>query len=161
MPGFRFNADEIFTMAEQIERNGARFYRRAAENFPAVREQLILLAEMEDQHLATFEQMHTNYDERDIKENMFDPEGQAAAYLSAMADDHVVDVKKDPTEALRGKATLEEILQVAIGLEKDSIIFYVGMKDFVPAELGKDEVERIIREEMQHIALIKNVLKMN
>jgi rubrerythrin len=26
-----FNADEILEMAEQIERNGARFYRRAAE----------------------------------------------------------------------------------------------------------------------------------
>ncbi len=27
----RFNADEIFEIAEQIERNGAAFYRRAAE----------------------------------------------------------------------------------------------------------------------------------
>jgi len=26
-----FNADEVFEMAEQIERNGARFYRAAAE----------------------------------------------------------------------------------------------------------------------------------
>jgi rubrerythrin len=161
MAGFQFNADEIFTMAKQIERNGARFYRQAAENLPAVREQLILLAEMEDQHLATFEQMHKNYAEQDVKENMFDPEGQAAAYLSAMADDHVVDVKKDPTEALRVKATMEEIFQAAIELEKDSIIFYIGMKEFVPAGLGKEEVERIIREEMQHIALMKTVLKMN
>ena len=27
-----FNADEIFEIAEQIERNGARFYREAAGN---------------------------------------------------------------------------------------------------------------------------------
>jgi len=27
---FDFSADEILAMAEQIERNGARFYRRAA-----------------------------------------------------------------------------------------------------------------------------------
>ena len=26
-----FNPDEIFEMAEQIERNGAKFYRKAAE----------------------------------------------------------------------------------------------------------------------------------
>ena len=26
-----FNADEILEMAEQIERNGAKFYRRASE----------------------------------------------------------------------------------------------------------------------------------
>ena len=27
-----FNANEIFEMAEEMERNGARFYRKAAEN---------------------------------------------------------------------------------------------------------------------------------
>ena len=28
---YEFNADEVFEIAERIERNGARFYRRAAE----------------------------------------------------------------------------------------------------------------------------------
>ncbi|GAI05715.1 unnamed protein product [marine sediment metagenome] len=30
--GTTFNADEIFEMAEEIERNGAMFYREAAAN---------------------------------------------------------------------------------------------------------------------------------
>ena len=30
--GLDFNADEVFEIAEQIERNGAEFYRTAAEN---------------------------------------------------------------------------------------------------------------------------------
>ena len=30
MGGFDFSADEIFEMAQQIERNGAQFYRKAA-----------------------------------------------------------------------------------------------------------------------------------
>ena len=29
---YDFNADEIFEIAEQIERNGAKFYRTAAES---------------------------------------------------------------------------------------------------------------------------------
>ena len=29
--GYGFNADEIFEIAEQIERNGGAFYRRVAE----------------------------------------------------------------------------------------------------------------------------------
>ena len=29
---YDFNADEIFEIAEQIERNGAKFYRNAAES---------------------------------------------------------------------------------------------------------------------------------
>ena len=39
-----FNADEVFEMAEQIEVNGARFYRAAAEKFPALSEMLLDLA---------------------------------------------------------------------------------------------------------------------
>ena len=29
---YDFNADEVFEIAEQIERNGAKFYRTSAEN---------------------------------------------------------------------------------------------------------------------------------
>ena len=29
--GIDFNADEVFEIAEQIERNGAKFYRNVAE----------------------------------------------------------------------------------------------------------------------------------
>ena len=29
--GITFNANEVFEMAEEIERNGAKFYRQAAE----------------------------------------------------------------------------------------------------------------------------------
>lgn len=55
-----FNADEIFLLAKRIERNGAEFYRKAAEiikpGSPA--EQLLLgLAAMEDEHLETFIEM--------------------------------------------------------------------------------------------------------
>ena len=45
-----FNADEVFEMAEQIERNGGMFYRAAADKFPAVRELLLKLAKWEDDH---------------------------------------------------------------------------------------------------------------
>ena len=48
-----FNADEIFEMAEQIERNGAKFYREAAENASDadVKEMLLSMAAMEDGHV--------------------------------------------------------------------------------------------------------------
>ncbi len=53
---YDFNADEIFEMAEQIERNGAKFYRRMAENVSDISiPQLFLdLAAMEDEHEKTF-----------------------------------------------------------------------------------------------------------
>jgi len=38
--------------------------------------------------------------------------------------------------------------------EKDSIVFYLGMKDMVPAKLGKNRLDDIIKEEMEHIKII-------
>ncbi|HRD19019.1 MAG TPA: ferritin family protein, partial [Candidatus Marinimicrobia bacterium] len=51
-----FNIDEVFEIAEQIEVNGSRFYRHAAElsQFAEHKNMLLKLAEMEDQHQKTF-----------------------------------------------------------------------------------------------------------
>ena len=68
------------------------------------------------------------------------------------------DLKKDPSEQLRGKETVEDILKMAIEAEKNSIVFYLGLKDFVPSKAGKDKVEEIIKEEMSHIAVLNRKL---
>ena len=43
-------------------------------------------------------------------------------------------------------------------MEKDSIAFYLGMKDMVPDDLGKSNMDAIIREEMSHIQLLSEKL---
>jgi rubrerythrin len=56
---YDFNADEVFEMAEQIERNGAKFYRDAAENATASPSKDLLrsLSKMEEAHEKTFKAM--------------------------------------------------------------------------------------------------------
>ena len=51
-----------------------------------------------------------------------------------------------------------EILKSAIEAEKDSIVFYLGMKEAVPENLGKGRIETIIKEEMGHIRLLSKEL---
>jgi rubrerythrin len=147
---YDFNADDVFTIAEQLERNGARFYREAAEKVTAqgARDLLLRLAGMEDEHEKTFAQMHAQLKEAERAATVFDPEGEAAAYLKALADMRVFFDKKMDTSSLEG------ILKEAIGAEKDSIVFYLGMKEAVPEHLGRNRVEAIIREEMGHIRLL-------
>ena len=53
---------------------------------------------------------------------------------------------------------MEEILKTAITAEKDSIVFYLGMKDVVPTHLGKEKLDDIIKEEMGHISLLSKEL---
>ena len=155
-----FNADEVFEMAEQIERNGAKFYRAAAEKLRAVRDVLLDLATMEDDHQKTFAAMRAELSagESAIDGPIFDPDGQVQMYLRVMADGYIFDVKADPVEQLAGKDAAEEVLKMAIGLEKDSIAFYVGLKESVSRKAGKDKVEAIIKEEFNHIATLSEKL---
>ncbi len=145
-----FNADEVFEIAVQIERNGASFYRKAAESVDGGNRDLLLgLAMMEDDHKETFMAMRTGLTDADKRSITPDPGNQALLYLQAMAYGNVFSA--DPSEALTGDETMEEILNTAIGLEKDSIVYYEGMKAVVPATAGKEQVEGIIKQELGHI----------
>ena len=62
------------------------------------------------------------------------------------------------SQELSGEETVEELLEIAVKAEKDSIVFYVGLKDFVPSRVGKDNVQNIIKEEMQHLVTLNNAL---
>ncbi len=150
----RYNADEVFEMAEQIERNGAKFYRRAAELAEAgdTREMLLELAAMEDDHEKTFSEMRRDLSENELKPIVFDPDNELGLYLRAMADTRVFNVNVDASAKLTGEESRDDVLRMSIGMEKDSIVFYLGMKELVPARLGKDRMDGIIQEEYRHIS---------
>ncbi|UCG21581.1 MAG: ferritin family protein [Deltaproteobacteria bacterium] len=153
---FDFNADEILAMAEQIERNGALFYRKAAGlvKNAEVNKLLLDLAAWEEGHEKAFASMRNILKERERQPTTFDPEDETSLYLRAMADGHVFDVRVDPTDKLTGKESVTDILRMAIGQEKDSIIFYLGVRDLVSEVMGKDKIDEIIREEMRHIGFL-------
>jgi rubrerythrin len=154
--GFQFNADEIMEMAEQIERNGARFYRKAAGvvKDEKVAKLLYDLATWEEGHERTFAAMRKALTDKERQLTAFDPDHETSMYLRAMADGHVFDVRVDPANNLTGKESAKEILRMAIGQEKDSIIFYLGIKDMVSEVMGKEKIDEVIREEMRHIGFL-------
>lgn len=155
-----FNADEVFEMAEEIERNGARFYREAASKAPdrGIKEMFLGMASMEDGHLRTFQEMRKSLTEREKGETAFDPYNEATLYLQALADSKGFEGMKSPTQKLTGRESVRELLETAIGAEQNSVLYYVGLKDLVPAEAGRDKIEAIIREEVRHIADLRRRL---
>ncbi len=152
-----FNADEIFEMAEQIERNAAGFYREAAKRAgdKVAQTLFVNLAEMEDNHCQIFQEMRSQLSPDEKKQETFDPENQAILYLQAMADGHGTEGKKSRTEKLTGSESMREILQIAINAEKDSVVFYTALKELVAPGVSRDKVETIIEEELGHLALLK------
>ena len=153
---FEFNADEILEMAQHIERNGARFYRKAAElvEEPAIRKLLEDLAAWEDGHERVFATIRADLAAQEREPQVFDPEHEISMYLRAMADGHVFDARVDPTDTLTGRESAEDILRMAIGQEKDSIVFYTGLKEMISQTAGKERIEAIIKEEMGHIGFL-------
>ena len=153
---FEFNADEILEMAQHIERNGARFYRRAAElvEEAAIRKLLEDLAAWEDGHERAFVTMRADLAAQEREPQVFDPEHEISMYLRAVADGHVFDARVDPADTLTGRESAEDILRMAIGQEKDSIVFYTGLKEMISQTAGKERIEAIIKEEMGHIGFL-------
>lgn len=155
-----FNADEIFEIAEQIERNGVKFYTKAASATENDRHKKVLagLAQMEADHEKTFAAMRAELTRAEKATTTFDPDDEEALYLRAWADGVLFDFNSDPSEAITPGQPITEIFRKAIDLEKDSILFYLGMKKMVPQMKGKDRVDAIIEQEMSHIGTINRQL---
>jgi rubrerythrin len=154
----KFNADEVFEIACQIERNGARFYRRAAECEleQDASEVLQRLAAMEDQHLRVFRRLRSRLSADAPRDWAFDFRDEAEQYLHAVADAKVFD-SSDPTEKLTGEESAAEVIDMAIGIEKDSVVFYTGIRSGMSDELGGQEVDAIIRQELAHVASLSGL----
>src|SRR3989339_1526890 len=149
-----FNADDIFEMAVKIEQNGAVFYREAAGQVEEKKNKdfLLELARMEDEHGVIFSNLKKELTAQEKMVTTFDPEDENILYLNAFADSKVFFKKEKPD------SNLKNILNCAIGTEKDSIAFYLGVKELVPEKYGRSKIDAVIKEEMGHIRLLAGKL---
>ncbi len=155
----KYSAREAFEMAMQMEKTGAEFYMKAAESEKDAgkREILVGLAEMERNHEKEFESLAGEFAAK-AGDEWFDPDGQAAVYLRALSGGRVFGPAGDAASLIAGAKTQKEVLQRAIVLEKDSILFYIGIRKATPPELGRDRIDTIIEEEMKHVVLLDGMI---
>jgi rubrerythrin len=155
-----FNADEVFRIAEQIERNGADFYGQIAIKVAGdpISRLFQELSSMEKEHEKLFSSMRSTLSDQEREGATFDPEQENLQYLQALAGVSVLDDRTKRAfsliESLAGEDGVKSGLKAAIDLEKDSVVFYLGMKELVPERLGKDKLDWIIKEEMRHIRIL-------
>lgn len=154
------NCAAVFEIAERIERNGAAFYRRAAEMFraPGASKALLDLAAWENRHEQIFAEMRAQLARQsagpdDSEQERSLPESEVVAGLA------VFGIRSEPADHLYGNESESDILKMALQKEKDSIVFYHGLKDFVRDKAGKEQIERIIKEEMRHVVTLDELLK--
>ncbi|PLX17432.1 MAG: rubrerythrin [Candidatus Muiribacterium halophilum] len=156
----KYNAYEIIEMAKKIEDNGSAFYRMAAEKTTESKAKTLFedLANMEDVHKMVFEDFKSYFSDEEWTNMNFDSDNQMFTYLKEMADTVVFNLKNAERD-LNEINTIDDIFRYAIEKEKESVLFYLGIKEIVPEKLGKDKVADIISEEMKHIAVLSDAWK--
>lgn len=155
-----FSGEEVFRMAEQIERNGIRFYETAAEQTAdeSNRKVLLNLSEMEAAHERTFAAMRQELSTSERSLAGGDPNNEGLMYLQAATEGKVFDVNADPAAQIKADASQEDILRQAIRLEHDSIAFYTGMKEMMDSAADRQKVDHVIREEVGHVTMLTRLM---
>ncbi|MDR2443300.1 MAG: ferritin family protein [Deltaproteobacteria bacterium] len=159
---YPFNATEAFKIAVGIEENGFRFYTQAAKKLPPgkLADLFISLAKEEEIHKATFTHILSGLPQE--QDNVFDPENETDQYLKMMSDINIFQQgAKAIDEALAGVLTVKDALKLAMTFEKDSIVFYVQLKNSTETLADKVSVDHLILEEAKHLrklAIIYNTI---
>ena len=146
-----FSASEILDLAIQIEENGEHFYRRAMTRFSdqSLQEMLFWFAEQEMRHRDFFVKMKTSLSDESSSRWA---EQLSGAILRGAVADHLFSMDEvDPDSITDVKA----LLQIAIDLEQDSVMFYEIIASFVTEPKSLEQLKAIINEEQKHIELFR------
>jgi rubrerythrin len=148
---YLLDVKEILEFAIYIEQSGYEFYVGAMKKFREARvtELFQYLADEEFKHEEFFKKLLKQ--SGGIKGEKQDPEYQA--YMREFCKAHSL-ADRDATAARLAKASgLEEILDMAMNFEKDSIVFFSELKE-IYGKGNSMAVDKIIHEEMGHLRKI-------
>jgi rubrerythrin len=156
--GRGLTAYEILEIAEQMERNAARFYRRAAAlcEDPKVGKLLTELAQWESRHVQVFTEMREQLSARAWELGHREPDHVGCP--PPVPTPPVFGERADPSRELTGRENKADVFALAIRKQEYLIAYYTGLKEFV---LGKSNIrvlKDIIREENRHLRILADSL---
>lgn len=152
-----YTGEEIINLAITIEKEGQEFYDKAlsyAKGYK-LKEALIFLAREEEKHVAVFQKIGDKLVKEFVPNESY--EGEYEEYLKSIVNSRSFSIKKveEMVKSLDGD---KDILNFAIGFEKDSILIFSEFKAFVNDE-GKKIIDELIEEEKDHIRKIVKVFR--
>ena len=146
-----FSIREIIDIAIKIEKNGENLYRGAIDRVSnkALKPVLLFLADQEHEHIKWFEK---------LKARMKTADGNLK----------VVEISESMLQSLVGEQTfslddaslleldsVESLIEMAVELEKDTIIFYQMLREFIEDSDTLKGLDEIIAEENRHIEVLR------
>lgn len=142
----RFSIVEVLEQAIQTERLGYQFYTTMAERFKKedeLNKLFTTLAEKELTHEKTFTELKNILGDTE-------PEGweEIQQYMRAIVESEFFLGKNKALPSMDNIKTVSDAVNYAIQFEKETLLYFYGIKDAVKE---KDIVDEIINEERSHI----------
>lgn len=146
-----FSGKELLDIAIQIEKNGFAFYSNVGEKLEAgkARDLILWLADEEKGHIKKFEDILSTLRWEELDMTPAEQE-EYTLYLKALADARVFTTELKARECAATVRNELDAINLAIGFEKDSLLFLHAMKAMVPGE-DAFAVEELQWEEMMHL----------
>lgn len=141
-----FTIREVIEQAVQTERLGYQFYTTMVQRFnneEGLKNLFTTLAEKELRHERTFKELLELVGETE-------PEGweDISAYMRAMVESEFFLGKDKALPFMEHIKTVDDAVRFAIGFEKETLLYFHGIRDAVKE---KEIVDEIINEEKSHI----------
>lgn len=140
---------EIFDFAILLEQKGYEFYTESAKKFNHLKlmQFFHLLAEEEMRHENIFKKMKEKIPPHTspvVNENTDD------VHLRDYLKGFVFSVNQSIREKVKNLDSIEEVIQLALGIEKNSVVFYSSLKKYMEKE-HVALIEEVIQEEISHV----------
>ena len=152
-----FRATEVVEMAMQLEKRGELFYSVVAGKVASPEVQVLFeeLAEEEKYHYAAFEKMtRTTWEQSPTFEGDWD---EYLMYLHATLHSTFFEGSDKALSMAEQVTDEKEALQMALGFEKETMLFYFDLRDKV-SNADKPVIDRIIAEERTHVQRLSGML---
>ena len=148
-----FSAKEIIDLAIKLENNGEAAYREAIGKVsrPGLVALLEWMADEEVKHAGWFADLKHNLEARN--KNPF-AEEMSRELFNEMLGEKNFSLKEVDFSTIEN---FDDLVEIFIEFEKDSIIFYEVLKPFVEDPVARQYLQKIIDEEKQHIEHLKNI----
>ena len=151
----KLSLGEVLEFAVSVERNGFAMYRQFAVTFAGTELEKLFdeLADEEVKHEEDFKRMFGDVKAENLPETYFD---EYREYMESIINLHLFQGKK--VEEVAAKITdANEALKFALEFEKDSLLFFLELKNLVD-DKDKAMFDKLINEERGHVLKLSKKL---
>ncbi len=148
------NASDILEFAVYIEQKGYQFYTESAKKLNDLKLMGLFhsLAEEELRHESTFKKLQKEL-------GSFTPQGsfddEYRGYMKEYLKNFTPTTNEKMVKLVKKVNTVGDAVEMALGFEKDSVVFYTLLKNYISIE-SKKMVDNIIQEELTHVLRLNN-----